>query len=319
MKLLVANLVHVGTNNAVRRLGSIAIAIFFAHFAHAQIMNVSVTPSADSFVTEQSPTLNYGSAGALNVSGVNATNGSGQTNGVFASLIRFPLADALAAFNASLGSNSWTLTSATLQVNENAIPDNAIFSRGTGTFEIDVISSDAWAEGTGIPRSPTTDGVAWQDLAGILTTAPAVSLGQFVSSGMNGVLNFNLDPAPLLISNLTVGTDLNLYLSPVSATIGFTFNSRNFGNTNLQPLLTLAATKQSQLPTLSISITPSNQIALRFLATSNQTYQVQTSDVLATNQWITIFTYSPAPTNGAVLVTDSATNRQRFYRLAVGP
>ena len=78
-------------------------------------------------------------------------------------------------------------------------------------------------------------------------------------------------------------------------------------------------TKQIQIPTLSISADSSGQIALSFLATRNQTYQIQAADALENHQWTTIFTYSPATTNSIVSTTDNTTNRQRFYRLAIGP
>lgn len=290
--------------------------------ASAQTATVSVNPSTDSFVTMQNPTLNYGLAGALNVSGADATNNAGQTNGIFASLMRFPLTNALATFNTQLGDNAWTLTGVALQVNENGMPDNALFSRGIGTFEIDAVASDSWIEGTGIPRTPTTDGVAWQDLSSILAAGRMVSLGQFANSGANGMLRFNLALAPALVSPLLAGGDLNLYLQPISDTIGFTFNSHDFGNTQLQPLLTFTASKIATLPTIAVTGVASDRITLSFLTVSNQTYQLQSADsprANSSNAWTTIASFPPSSTNGTASFADATTNRQKFYRLLVSP
>jgi len=58
-----------------------------ANFANAAFFTNS--PDADSFVRAAAPTLNYGGAGALSVSGSNSVNGSGVTNGTFDGFIRF--------------------------------------------------------------------------------------------------------------------------------------------------------------------------------------------------------------------------------------
>ena len=50
---------------------------------------------------------------------------------------------------------------ATLVVNENGAPNNPVFNRGVGVFEIQWIGSNRWVEGTGTPNTPTTDGVEY--------------------------------------------------------------------------------------------------------------------------------------------------------------
>src|SRR5579872_5693214 len=89
----------------------------------AQPASVSINPSADTFVLMENPTLNYGAAGALNVSGSAATNANGSLVGFCSSLIRFSPTNAVGTFNAAFGSNQWAIAGAVLQLNENAIPD----------------------------------------------------------------------------------------------------------------------------------------------------------------------------------------------------
>ena len=96
--------------------------------------DVSVTPTADAFVRSAAPGSNYGAAGALSVSGSAAVNGSGQQNGLFDSLMRFPMAGVAASLNGSFGSNGWVVTGATLVVAEVGAPNNAIFDRGVGAI-----------------------------------------------------------------------------------------------------------------------------------------------------------------------------------------
>src|SRR5437899_5035760 len=92
---------------------------------------VSAKPDADSFVRAQEPASNYGGGGALSVSGAAAVNGSGQQNGAFDTLMRFPMDEAVATLDATLGQD-WIVTGARLVVTEMAMPDNAIFNLGIG-------------------------------------------------------------------------------------------------------------------------------------------------------------------------------------------
>jgi len=92
--------------------------------------------SADSFVRSNAPTLNYGGAGSLSISGPIATNGSGVANGASDSFIRFNTAAMVANFDSLFGANNWAVSSAKLRVTEMGAPPNAIFNRGIGGFEI---------------------------------------------------------------------------------------------------------------------------------------------------------------------------------------
>ena len=283
-----------------------------------QTASVSVTPSADAFVRLLAPGSNYGAAGSLSVSGSAATNGSGQQNGPSNSLMRFPLSGVAASLNGSFGSNGWVVTGTTLAVTEVGAPNNGIFNRGVGAFEIRWIASDGWVEGTGRPVTPTTDGVAYQDLSSVLKPAADMSLGWFTNSGMDGPVSFPLALAGALVSNIVAGTDLNLYLTAASTSVGFTFNSRDFTVTNSWPSLTITAVAKPLARIASIERLGTNQVVLRFNTVSNWTYAVQGLAGLPAapaGGWSNLFTVPAKPLDDQVVYVDTVTNRQRFYRL----
>jgi hypothetical protein len=283
-----------------------------------QTATVSVTPSGDAFVRALAPGSNYGAAGSLSVSGLAATNGSGQQNGPSDSLIRFPMSGVAASLNGSFGSNGWVVTGATLVVTEVGAPNNGVFNRGVGGFEIRRIGSDGWVEGTGRPITPTMDGVAYQDLSSVLSPVVDVSLGQFTNSGVDGPVSFPLALAGALVSNVVAGTDLNLYLTAASASVGFTFNSSDFTGTNSWPSLTITAVAKPLARITSIERLGTNQVAVRFNTVSNWTYAVQGLAGLpagAAEGWSNLFTVPARPIDDQAVYVDTATNRKRFYRL----
>jgi hypothetical protein len=164
---------------------------------------------------------------------------------------------------------------ATLAVTEVGAPNNGIFNSGVGAFEIPWIALDGWVEGSGRPTAPATEGVAYQDLGSVLNPAVDVSLGQFTNSGADGSVSFSLALAGALVSNVVAGTDLNLYLTAASTSVGFTFNSRDFTGTNSWPSLTITAAAKPLARITSIGRLGTNQVAIRFNTVSNWAYAVQ--------------------------------------------
>jgi hypothetical protein len=279
---------------------------------------VSVVPDADSLLRSLAPTCNYGIGGALSVSGSAAANGSGDQNGLFDTLLRFPIGNATASLNSALGGEDWIVTEARLVLTEMAVPDNAMFNRGVGAFEIRWVASDGWLEGTGKPNAPTTDGVAWQDLSLILNSNVDESLGLFTNSGVNGQVSFNLALSERFIVDMHQDAELSLYLTARSPDIGFTFNSRNFGNTNTQPMLVITAAANPRPVIDHIQLAGPNHAAISFDTVSNWTYVLQGADLLPVNSagvWSNLMTAPAQSTNGHAVFTDGITNRQRFYRL----
>jgi hypothetical protein len=133
-------------------------------------------------------------------------------------------------------------------------------------------------------------------------------------------VSFPLTLAGALVSNVVAGTDLNLYLTAASTSVGFTFNSRDFTGTNSWPSLTVTAVAKPQARITSIERLGTNQVAIRFNTVSNWTYAVQGLDGLPAGwagAWSNLFTVPAKTFDDQAVFVDTVTNRQRFYRLLV--
>jgi len=190
---------------------------------------------ADTFVRSIEPDCNYGAAGGLSVSGSAALNGSGVQMGLLDTFIRFDSSAAVAAFDAALG-DSWTIVSVTLQLEEQGSPNNNIFNRGVGQFEVRWIARDDWDEGTGNPKLPSTDGVTWNTAPTLLGAADE-TLGIFWNSGTNGENIYTLSLAKPFADDIAAAGFVSLYLTAADDAIGFTFDAR----TNAAPELIVTA------------------------------------------------------------------------------
>src|SRR6185437_12339713 len=138
-----------------------------ANISRAALFTNSI--SIDAFVRSNAPAANYGGAGAVTVSGSTATNASGTVNGVADTFIRFNTSALVTSLNSTFGPNNWIINGVILRVVEMGAPNNNIFTRGKGIFEIRWTSNDSWTEGTGMPMTPTTDGIAYNDEPPLLT------------------------------------------------------------------------------------------------------------------------------------------------------
>jgi hypothetical protein len=278
---------------------------------------VTVTPDADSFVRSLAPTNNYGAGGALSVSGAAALNGTGDQNGLFDTVMRFPMSNVVASLDDAFGGQDWVATGVRLVVTEMAAPDNAIFNRGVGAFEIRWIANDSWVEGTGKPMTPTTDGAAWQDLPLLLNSNVHRSLGVFTNAGVDGQIAFTLAQPGSFLADVRSSGEVSLYLTASSPEVGFTFNSRNFGNTNAQPRLELTALLSPKAVIDSIACVGGN-IVVSFSATTNWVYRLQRADAVeGGGPWVDVLTVpaQAAPTN--IVYVEGLTNSRGFYRLSV--
>jgi hypothetical protein len=205
-------------------------------------VTVSTNPIADAFVRSADPTHNYGGAGALSVSGLVATNGSGQQQGQLDSFLRFDASGAVNQFNSTYGAGQWTITGVTLTLTEQAAPAQNIFNRGVGSFEVRWIGNDSWAEGTGTPISVSSTGIKWNDEPSILNPGVDQSLGTFVNGGTNGTVRLSLNLNASFVSDLSTGVLVSLYMTaPTNSTVGFTFNAREFGTASARPSLSVTA------------------------------------------------------------------------------
>ncbi len=205
-------------------------------------LTVDINPDADAFVRSLDPTHNYGAAGALSVSGSAAVNGSGQQMGLLDSFLRFNLGSTIGQFNSTFGVGDWTITGINLQLTEQAAPNNNIFNRGQGLFEIRWLNSDSLTEGTGTPMAPTTDGIVYNDESSILNPALDLSLGTFANALTNTKQTFALPPgsSPFL-SDVANGGEVEFFLTAASSSVGFTFNSKEFTTASARPILEITA------------------------------------------------------------------------------
>ncbi|HUI06010.1 MAG TPA: hypothetical protein VL486_03290 [Verrucomicrobiae bacterium] len=227
----------------IKRAGFLAVGLWVSAqgAARAQV-TISANSVADAFVRSADATHNYGGAGALSISGTIATNASGVQQGAFDSFIRFDISSTVAQFNADFGAGGWTISSARLLLTETTAPANAIFNRGVGQFEVRWIANDSWNEGTGTPAAPNTSGILYNDESSVLNASQDVTLGWFTNGGTNGLDAFSLSTPSAFLTDIGTGGLVSLYLTATAAsTVGFTFNSHEFGTASQRPLLQLTA------------------------------------------------------------------------------
>lgn len=262
---------------------------------------------ADTFVRSNEPTANYGSAGALSVSGSSSTNtASGLTNGIADTFIRFNTVAMVASFNSLFGVNNWVISGAKLQVTEVGTPNNSIFDQGKGAFQIYWIADDNWTEGTGMPNSPTTDGIVFTNEPVLLTNT--ASLGTFTNTATSATLLFPLALPTAFVSNAQAGGEVTLFLTAINPQIGFTFNSRSFGTTTARPFLEISAVPKPGITGVSLSGT--NVVLSATNGAAGGTYYVLSSTNLSQplSQWLPVAT-NVLPTSGnfSITATNAAT------------
>ncbi len=272
--------------------------------------------SVDSFVRASAPTLNYGGAGALSVSGTNAVNASGATNGAFDSFLRFNTAAMATNFDSQFGTTNWAISGARLRVTELGAPANTLFNRGVGAFEIRWIANDNWTEGTGTPSSPTTTGITFNDEPILLNAGTDGSLGTFTNAGADGTLSFPLALPEAFTTDLKAGGEVGLYLTAIAAGIGFTVDSRSFGTTNDRPFLEISALPRPGI--FAINWSGANLVLGVANGVAGGMYSVLTATNLAmpVNQWTAVATATPRGSgNFTATVTNASTAPQQFFIL----
>jgi hypothetical protein len=209
--------------------------------ASAQI-TVTNNPAIDAFVRSADPTHNYGAAGALSVSGPIATNSLGAQNGLLDSFLQFNVSSAVSSFNTAFGAGQWTIAGITLGVTAQA-PNNTVFNYGSGTFAVEWMANNSWTEGTGTPASPTSTGITYSQESSLLNSNVDEALGTFNYSGAtSGRMNLSLGLTSGFLSEISTGSLVSLYMTaPTNSTIGFTFNSENFGTASARPSIIITA------------------------------------------------------------------------------
>lgn len=214
------------------------ISVLAANVAIAE--TVALTASRDGFVREQAPTLNYGGAGSLCIAGINSVNASGEPRGRFDTLIEFDSADVIATLNTTYAAGGWNLTGLQLRVSEQGAPQNPLFPRGAGPAQCAWMPNATFTEGSGTPTNPLVglgDDLTWNHLQFLLTQSPEQVMGELAGAGSDGPRICDLPISGGFAQSLRAGQTVTLHLSPMTASLGFTFQSRNFFDPQLRPML----------------------------------------------------------------------------------
>ena len=133
--------------------------------------------------------------------------------------IRFNTAAMVTSFNTLFGANNWVISGAKLQVTEVGTPNNSIFDQGKGGFGSTGSPTTIWSEGTGMPNTPTTDGIVFTNETVLL--ANTAYLGKFTNTAANGTLLFLLALPSVFVSDAQAGGEVTLFLTAIDPQIGF--------------------------------------------------------------------------------------------------
>jgi len=295
--------------------------------ARAQVTFTAMA-SADAFVCTGSPGnpapggpdlrgLNFGAAGMVVIAPGSSVKGE------FQGLIKFQLTNALTLFNTAFGRGRWAITNLTLDFASNygvagVQPNNAIFNViSGGAFVIEWLANDQWAEGTGTPAIPTTDGVAYNTLPTLLATGhEPLCTNTYVPPGNNVRILWPLPPATNLLADIRAGGEVTLRLYAADDRINYLFNCSSYGRGN-EPLIHVTATALPPTLFLRAGQVTNFVVHLTGLGAANQAYRVQANSDLTSTNWLTLGSIN-ADTNGFMQYDDltAANQPQRFYRLA---
>ena len=247
--------------------------------------------------------MNFGGAGTLAISPASSLKGE------FQSVVKFNLSNAVALFNTNFGAGNWTITAISLQLTSNyevagVQPNNPIFNTiSGGQFVIEWLSNDAWAEGTGNPRAPTTDGVTYDSIP-ILTLGLHVALctNAYSPPGNNVPVTWTLPPDTNLVINASAGGDVSFLFYAADNQVNYLFNSYNYGRGN-EPLILVTAASVPAPPELLSGQFTNGVFCLTGVGGANVQYQVQAIPDLAAAGWQTIGTRQPTVWAGSGLTT----------------
>jgi hypothetical protein len=288
--------------------------------AQAQLI-YSGTTTADAFLATGSPDNpvgtdltgdNFGAAGTLAISPASADKGA------FESVIRFNFSATVALFDSVYGTNAWNISTISLTLTSNygtngVQPNNKIFNVvSNGNFVIEWITNDIWAEGTGTPALPTSDGVTWDSLPGLLSgPCEVLCTNTYSPPGIDVPVTYPLPLDTNLVSAIVSGGDASLLFYAADNQIGYLFNSHEYGRGN-DPLVNVTA-----MPLLKIlsGYFTNGVFHLTGACNPNTQCKVEANSDLNKTNWQILGTVTT--TNGIIQFDDTTTtNQQRFYRLS---
>lgn len=292
----------------------LALALFFAVClgAFAATLDQPLTPVADTCLIEIAPDNNMGGETYFNAGcNMQASRNRG--------LVQFDLRQI---------PPSSIITSATLTVWCVGVPTDG---PAGSIFDLHRVLKP-WGEGSEIATigagrgSPaTTNEATWNDrfaYANAPWTAPggAPELDYATNSSAE---TFISDANPYDFRFGTLAQDLQYWLDNPDSNYGWMMKTRD--ETQISTARRFGSREDpDNTPTLDITFLPAtridaptitgNQMQFSFLAFAQQNYTVEYSDVLATN-WTVLTNIPPQPAQTNIVISDSISSTQRFYRV----
>ena len=158
----------------------------------------------------------------------------------------------------------------------------------------------------------------------VLTTSPLPvgQLGdyysiQFQASSCSGNFNWSVNDPQHLPPGMTLYSGGAFNGAPTTnGTFSFSVHVSDGGGNQTNQSFSLTIVGK---PVLGSPSWHTNQFQLRFTGAANQNYTFQMSTNLAFNNWVTLYVTNNPVTNSFLLIDPNATNKQRFYRILVGP
>lgn len=227
----------------MRRLVLLTTLPFLPGLASAETLGVAVI--ADTYINDSTSAANYGTLGALQITG------PGNAKGEMQGFLRFDLAQTLADFDNLFGPRAWTLTAATLSLftgtgTDGEQPRNARFAPiNDGLFEIRWLSNDTWDENT------LTQNNAIDTVFAPATTSASLGTFLFPADG-DGTDPYALTLAAPLVNDLLTGDLLTLYLLAADPNVSYLFDSRANRLSIERPRLLLTAAAIPEPGTLGL-------------------------------------------------------------------
>jgi len=285
--------------------------------------SVTLSPVADTTLLESTPTNNLGAATVL-LSGASSGDLGGSFGAISRALLRFDVASQLPS--------TATVTSVTLTVRVTRTPLIGGVDSANGLHKV----LQPWTEGTktGDPNvgEPATAGEAtWnaRQHPSVLWASPGGGAGfdyaaaASASTFITGIAAYTFESTSNLVA------DVQSWLNSSNSNFGWIllssdeatpttvrrFGSREAGTNG--PSLLVEYTTQTIVPapTITQAGLANGQITFQFDAQAQASYTVQFNDSLTSTNWLSLTNISGQQVATNIVVTDTATNNQRFYRI----
>jgi hypothetical protein len=233
--------------------GAAMLVLPFAALAQTSLTTDS---TGDAFLDANKPTANFGKAGTLVIAPTTSSAGEIDT------VMRFNLSSMDSQFNTTYGAGNWAIAGISLSLasnfgTANANPGNSLLPMVSGgNFGVDWISYDAWQEGTGngMGSGNTVSGaVTYNSIPTLLgSTVDALGTFAYAPPGNNIYVSYALPLDSGLVSAIDSAGDVSFYFYAADNSIGYLFNSKDFGGNVNIPQLTVTVSAVPEPAALSL-------------------------------------------------------------------